>query len=289
MPTPPRHLSHTPVLFWWRSHPMLKPPQHSNLPLMTVLLISAQSRCQVRDSWRPENAGLLTNRSIKVNGLGVEFGEQLFDPGADVVADCTDNLDGLAGGVGELPVLVALAGKDRAGVTTAHGDDDIAFLGGGVVELLGVFGSDVDADLPHRLDRNGVDLVGGLGAGGADLNAGAGEVTQPSGSHLRAASVVYADEQDAGTGHRSASFSCSGWGTTTTSAVRAASGYHQAIAPTASRPPSSHSCPPLRWVWDQATAGSPNIKSASTAPAIAPAICAPAYPARSAAVRPVRA
>ncbi len=35
---------------------------------------------------------------------------------------------------------------------------------------------DVDADLVHRGDGDGVDLVSGFGAGGADLDPAAGEV-----------------------------------------------------------------------------------------------------------------
>ena len=49
---------------------------------------------------------------------------------------------------------------------------------------------DVDADLAHHLDCGGIDLIGGFGAGGADLDGISGEVTQPSGGHLGAASVV---------------------------------------------------------------------------------------------------
>ena len=50
-------------------------------------------------------------------------GSRARDAGFDVVADVADGLDGLAGGVGDVPVLVALAGEDGAGVAAAHGDD----------------------------------------------------------------------------------------------------------------------------------------------------------------------
>ena len=49
----------------------------------------------------------------------------------------------------------------------------------------------------HRLDRGGVDLVGGFGSGGADLDPVAGEVGEEAGGHLGTAGVVDADEQDA--------------------------------------------------------------------------------------------
>jgi hypothetical protein len=71
-----------------------------------------------------------------------EVGDELLDPDADVVADGPDHIDGLPGGVGELPVLVAFAGEDGAGVAAARGDDDVTGLGGVVVELLGLLGGD---------------------------------------------------------------------------------------------------------------------------------------------------
>ena len=74
------------------------------------------------------------------------------------------DVDVLAGGVVELPVLVALAGVEGAGVAAAHGDDDIGgtddLVGPGLGELVG----DVDADLGHGGDGGGVDLRAGLGA-----------------------------------------------------------------------------------------------------------------------------
>jgi hypothetical protein len=53
-----------------------------------------------------------------------ELGEELLDPAVDLVADTTDLFDGLAGGLAggvlELPVLIALARIDRAGIAAAH-------------------------------------------------------------------------------------------------------------------------------------------------------------------------
>jgi hypothetical protein len=82
----------------------------------------------------------------------------------------------LTGGVVELPVFVAFAGEDRAGVAAAHGDDHVAVAGGVVVEEFGLLAGDVDADLGHRLDGDRVDPVSGFGSCGADLNPVAGEV-----------------------------------------------------------------------------------------------------------------
>ena len=84
------------------------------------------------------------------------------------------------------------------GVAAPHGDDDVGRVRRVVIEQRRCVGGDVDADLGHRGDRGGVDPVGGLGAGRADLDRVAGEVAQPAGGHLRPAGVVDADEQDAG-------------------------------------------------------------------------------------------
>jgi hypothetical protein len=47
---------------------------------------------------------------------GGEFGEQGADAAVDLVTDRAYFTDGLASGVGQVPVQVALAGVDRAGV-----------------------------------------------------------------------------------------------------------------------------------------------------------------------------
>jgi hypothetical protein len=60
---------------------------------------------------------------------------------------------------------------------------------------LGLLGGDVDAVLRHRGDSDGVDLVGGFGAGGTDLDGTTGKVGEISGGHLGPAGVVDADEQ----------------------------------------------------------------------------------------------
>lgn len=64
----------------------------------------------------------------------------------DLVADRADRVHSWAGGIGELPVEVALAREDGTGVAAAHGDDDVGCLDGFRGERLGGFGADVDAD-----------------------------------------------------------------------------------------------------------------------------------------------
>ena len=125
-----------------------------------------------------------------------------------------DGVDALAGGVVELPVLVALARVDRALVAAAHGDDDVGGLDGGVVELLrvGAGGAQVDAELGHGLDDGRVDVVGRGGAGGADDDPVTGVVGEQRGGHLGAAGVVDADEQHLGASvsHRGSPNGCGG-------------------------------------------------------------------------------
>src|SRR6188474_2822084 len=124
-----------------------------------------------------------------------EFPDELFDPCPDLVADRSDGVDALTGGVVELPILVAFPGVERAGVAASHRDDDVGFLHGFIGEDLGRGGGDVDAFFGHRLDRDGVDLVGGLGPGGEDIDAASGKVLEVAGGHLGAAGVVDAYEQ----------------------------------------------------------------------------------------------
>src|SRR5262245_39963216 len=91
-----------------------------------------------------------------------EFGEQLPYPPADLVADRADGTEAEACRIGKVPVEVALAGVDGAGVAAAHGDHHVG--GPHLVgrHWLGVLAGDVEADLRHRLDDRGVELVGGL-------------------------------------------------------------------------------------------------------------------------------
>ena len=81
---------------------------------------------------------------------------------ADLVAYGPYGGDVLAGGVVELPVLVAFARVERAGVTAAHGDHHVGLADGLVGQDLRLLSRDVDADLGHGLHGRRVDLSGGL-------------------------------------------------------------------------------------------------------------------------------
>ena len=92
----------------------------------------------------------------------------------------------------------ALAGVDGACVAAAHRDHDVGGADDLVGERLRELLAHVDADLVDRLDDGGVDLLTGVAACGADVDAALGaELDEPCG-HLAAACVVDADEQDLG-------------------------------------------------------------------------------------------
>ena len=131
-------------------------------------------------------------------GRDAEFVEETADSFLDVVADRADGIDGLAGGVGQFPVLVSLAGEDGAGVAAAHGDDDVGGLHDLVGPGFGELAGDVDADFGHRLDRRRVDLVSGFRSAGPGDGILSGHVREVTQRHLGAARVVGAQEQDGG-------------------------------------------------------------------------------------------
>src|SRR6476619_4708997 len=53
--------------------------------------------------------------------VDAQFSQQRADAALDVVANRPNRVHGLAGWVGQSPLLVAPTGKHRAGITTAHG------------------------------------------------------------------------------------------------------------------------------------------------------------------------
>ena len=147
----------------------------------------------------------------QATGGDAEFVEEAADPLFDVVADRADRVDGLAGGIGQFPVLVPLSGEERAGVAAPHGDDDVGGLDDLVGPGLGELAGDVDVDLGHRLHRGRVDLVAGFGAAGPGDALITGEVVEVPERHLGAACVVGAQEQHGGLGVGDLAFdSCQG-------------------------------------------------------------------------------
>jgi hypothetical protein len=134
-------------------------------------------------------------------GLGVgrnELGEQSLHSLVYVVDDRSDLFDREAGGVGQVPVDVAFAGVDGAGITAAHGDDDIRGPGDLVGEGLGKLLAGVEAAFGQEGDDRGVDLVAGVGAGGADFDPASGVVVEQDPGGDAAARVVGTHEQHDG-------------------------------------------------------------------------------------------
>jgi hypothetical protein len=135
---------------------------------------------------------------LALSGSGEKVSQEGLDAGGYFVADGADGVEGEAGRVREVPVLVALAGVDGAGVATAHGDDDTGGLDLSSGQRFGELARDVEADLGHGGDHGGVEFAGGLGACGGDEDAAGGVVAEECGGHLGPAGVVGADEQDFG-------------------------------------------------------------------------------------------
>lgn len=76
-----------------------------------------------------------------ISGSSVFFSEQglrkRLDVSLDLVADATYLLDRLPGGIGKVPVELALPWIDRAGVSTAHRDNHVGTLCHVVKDSLG--------------------------------------------------------------------------------------------------------------------------------------------------------
>src|SRR5690349_20843179 len=98
----------------------------------------------------------------------IQLTDQAADPLLDLVSNRSNGLEVLAGGILELPVLVAPAGKDRTGVATAHRDDDVGLFDGIGIEQLRLLAGQVDALLDHRLEDHRVQLIGRFRAGRSD-------------------------------------------------------------------------------------------------------------------------
>lgn len=123
-----------------------------------------------------------------------ESGDKFFNAPADFIADRAYSTEALPGRVVELPVKVALAGEEGAGVATAHGDDNIASLDCVGSENLGSLFGEVDTFFAHGFDDDRIDRVGRGRSSGADFNRVAGKMVEVARGHLGATGIVDTDE-----------------------------------------------------------------------------------------------
>ena len=103
-----------------------------------------------------------------------EITEQAGDQCPDVVPDRPDGGEVESGGVGQVPVEVAFAGVDGAGVAASHRDHDVGGLDVAGGERFGVLAGDVESDFGHRLNDGGIEQSGGRGGRGVDDDGEAG-------------------------------------------------------------------------------------------------------------------
>ena len=117
-------------------------------------------------------------------GSSLEAADERLDVATDLVADRSHRIQAQPGGVVELPVLVALTGKDRAGVTTAHGHDTSAALTISSVQGLGSWR--VMSMPTSAIASIAAALTSEAGSEPPEytLDAVAGEVLEPAGGHL---------------------------------------------------------------------------------------------------------
>ena len=134
---------------------------------------------------------LRLHQAIQAEAVRVESSSRASsrDPPLDLVADLAHALERLAGGILEAPVDVALARQHRAHVAAAHRHDHVR--PGGVrirLQLARRAAREVVADLAHRLDHLGMEVLLGVAPGRANLVPA--EPLEEGVRHLRAPGVA---------------------------------------------------------------------------------------------------
>ena len=127
--------------------------------------------------------------------LGHERLDQLPHVVVELVANPSDDLERLAGGIGDRPVLIALARVHRARVPAAQRDHDVGGADHRVGERLGELRAHVQADLRHRLHDHRVDLLVGVRPGRANGDPALRQCVGEARGHLAAPGVALAHEQ----------------------------------------------------------------------------------------------
>src|SRR5918992_1182477 len=131
-------------------------------------------------------------------GGGQEVRGERPDPPLDLVADGPNLVELAARRIVELPVLVALAGLERALVPAPHRHHDVRLRDGLIGELPRPLARHVEADLRHRLDYLWMDPVSRLRARRPDLDPPAAVAVHQRRRHLASAGIVDAGEEDCG-------------------------------------------------------------------------------------------
>jgi hypothetical protein len=103
------------------------------------------------------------------------------------------------GGIVEGPMIaMGLAGEGGAGLigVAANGDDGVDLAVEELVEVLGLGVGKVDAAFLEGLDGEGMDVAGGVGAGGGDFDEFAGCFAEEGFGDLGAAGIAGAEDED---------------------------------------------------------------------------------------------
>jgi hypothetical protein len=126
---------------------------------------------------------------------GCELSQQGLDASVDLFDDVADRFHRLTGRIVELPLDVALARVERAGITAAHGDDDVDGLCEVIAEELGEFVARIKAPFTQDCYDGGVELGGRLGPGREDFDSALRVVVEQDASSNTAPGVVGAQKE----------------------------------------------------------------------------------------------
>src|SRR5712691_1553228 len=127
-----------------------------------------------------------------------QFLDQTFDAHVDLVPYAAYGVHVLPGGVIELPVFIALAWIDRAGVAAAHRYYDVGGAHEVIRQGLRKLPADVQTDLAHRLDHMRIQRARRRAAGRADVHATRRVPLEKRRRHLASTGVVHTNEEDLG-------------------------------------------------------------------------------------------
>src|SRR5260370_3575884 len=102
------------------------------------------------------------------SGSRDQLADELLDTDVDLVPDCADRVQILAGRIVQLPVFISFAWIDRAGVTAAHRDPHVPRADVILPPRFLTLPSHADPDLAHGVDHTRIQRVRRLAAGRSD-------------------------------------------------------------------------------------------------------------------------